>query len=406
MTEKYEKGKELKSNLNENPFVASLFWNNLPRPYGTNLGFLESSIRRYRAIKIKTPYFIFTGMDKINLEWVINDVDLVTELKKNPIHFYLFEPVIFNIKNDPYNLTYYSEFINSKNKKLHAVELDYLEEFAKKINANVIVHTCDYNINRYFRKKYKHLNLMVDDLFIKTNSKPFYGKKSRKNIKKHFWAANVRYAPHRHLIMNYLANKDGNYSWYFNSDIRDLVKTHEWIESEKLPWDTLHKNNELLNKSKFVIDVDVPKISIVDYSVPATPSMNGFSRENKFIESFNECFCAIINETRFAQPTGNFSEKTFGAMMTYTPFIVAAPPYTLEYLKDLGFKTFNEFWDESYDLEENHTDRLVKIYNLIDYINSLSMKECKKMYKSMKSTLNFNFDILNHNKIVDKRFFK
>jgi hypothetical protein len=76
------------------------------------------------------------------------------------------------------------------------------------------------------------------------------------------------------------------------------------------------------------------------------------------------------------------------------PIILVAPPYTLEYLKTFGFKTFDKWWDESYDIEENHYIRIMKIFNVIDYINSKSIQELQKIYAEMKEVLDHNKQIV------------
>jgi hypothetical protein len=76
------------------------------------------------------------------------------------------------------------------------------------------------------------------------------------------------------------------------------------------------------------------------------------------------------------------------------PFILVAPPHSLEYMKKLGFKTFDKFWDESYDQEDNHQTRLLKILDLIDYIDSKSIHELTIMYSAMQETIEHNFLVL------------
>jgi DNA-binding ferritin-like protein len=63
------------------------------------------------------------------------------------------------------------------------------------------------------------------------------------------------------------------------------------------------------------------------------------------------------------------------------PFIEVSSPHTLQYLKDLGFKTFHHFWDESYDEIENHTDRFIKICELITYLDELPDNELRAIAK-------------------------
>ena len=82
------------------------------------------------------------------------------------------------------------------------------------------------------------------------------------------------------------------------------------------------------------------------------------------------------------------------------PFVLAAPPYTLKYLKEQGFKTFSDFWDESYDDIEDHQERMFKIIDVIDFINSKSIDELRQIYLQM-------IPILEHNeKLVEETIYK
>jgi hypothetical protein len=72
------------------------------------------------------------------------------------------------------------------------------------------------------------------------------------------------------------------------------------------------------------------------------------------------------------------------------PFIVVAPPKTVEYIKSLGFKTFGDFWDESYDDEYDHSERLAKIFKLIDGLNECSIDNLKNVYNRMLPILEHN----------------
>jgi hypothetical protein len=98
----------------------------------------------------------------------------------------------------------------------------------------------------------------------------------------------------------------------------------------------------------------------------------------------------VVNETRFAQPFANISEKTLNPLRAKLPLILVAPPRSLEYLKTFGFKTFDRWWDESYDQEEDHELRMLKILDVIDYIDSKSIDELNAMYEDMTEVLTVN----------------
>jgi hypothetical protein len=129
------------------------------------------------------------------------------------------------------------------------------------------------------------------------------------------------------------------------------------------------------------------------YSIYETPAINN-PRLNPLGDFYNDSFCDVINETRFAQHCGNYSEKLYQAIRYKKPFILVAPPYTIEYAKRMGFKTFSDFWDESYDQETNHEKRIIKILNLMNYINSKSINELREIYNQMQPILDHNYNCL------------
>jgi hypothetical protein len=216
---------------------------------------------------------------------------------------------------------------------------------------------------------------------------------------KKFWCGNWRYTLHRQLTMTFLCNFDGNYSWHFSSPLK-LIQESLYFNLKKLEIDNnsiyyklLLGSNILENKNFRIDTAHLTNVPVnTDYQ---------FARPDKYIptdesikNSYTDSFCSIITETRFLQPFGNFSEKTLFSIYCRLPFILVGPPYTIKYLNELGFKTFNHWWDESYDCEENHEQRLIKIFKVIDYIDSKSIDELESMYESMKPILDHNFEML------------
>ena len=59
-----------------------------------------------------------------------------------------------------------------------------------------------------------------------------------------------------------------------------------------------------------------------------------------------------------AQPVRFLTEKTFKPMAYGMPFMIFGNRNSLKRVRELGFKTFPEWFDESYDEEENFTLRL------------------------------------------------
>lgn len=94
--------------------------------------------------------------------------------------------------------------------------------------------------------------------------------------------------------------------------------------------------------------------------------------------------------------TGNTfypTEKTVRPMLLKKPMIVMTGRDQLLYLRQMGFMTFNDFWDETYDGFEGK-DRYIKILKVIDDLAKKSMSEMESMYQAMQPVLQHNHDLL------------
>jgi hypothetical protein len=114
----------------------------------------------------------------------------------------------------------------------------------------------------------------------------------------------------------------------------------------------------------------------------------------KVIELYNDFFVDIVSETYTHGLTFFITEKTLRPMLALTPFIINGPQGYLSTLKsDYGIKTFNQWWDESYDNFQNY-DRIKKIYQIIDYLDGLSIADRQSMYQDMTNVLEHNYQKL------------
>lgn len=115
---------------------------------------------------------------------------------------------------------------------------------------------------------------------------------------------------------------------------------------------------------------------------------------NLNVDAHSNCFVNIVNESLIDNNCVFFSEKTFKPIYCCQPFILFGNPYSLKKLKEMGYKTFDKWWDESYDLEVDFTKKLEKIIDVMTEISSWSMEKCFIVTNEMESILKHNFDIL------------
>jgi hypothetical protein len=114
------------------------------------------------------------------------------------------------------------------------------------------------------------------------------------------------------------------------------------------------------------------------------------------IDTIKSHFLYLVTESLINNNTLFISEKTFKPIYSFRPFIILGTPNTLNKLKEMGFKTFDKWWDESYDTESNLTKRVDKILNILEFICNKDNNDLICMLKEMEEIL-----IHNHNLFME-----
>lgn len=375
------------------------------------------------------PYYIYMYNRELkDLESITHTESTVDYLNEHGLEIYLYEPLCSYRKNDRqmypphgtvHSLLFYSEFHYDhvqKTDDMRAVELDSIEQYVERNKlTNVTVKTCDYNIDKFYT--HYNMKLEADDLFVKFFDSNEFEKLSSEDefmgdFSKRFISMNWRYAPHRQLVAAYLANySDTSYlTWYFKADmsivsVEPWYSIHAWLQKNPEVFQKMIKGfNQLNSRSPWNIDLNVKEHTLINDAYFKKMFPTGVIFDHK-LEKFGDnqdrlksvyadVFCDVVNESRFAQPTANYSEKVYRAMYYKKPFVMVGPPHTLHYMKEQGFQTFSDFWDESYDSMEDHESRLFAIFKLIDHINSMSLAELKELYLKMLPILEHNRRLL------------
>jgi hypothetical protein len=98
---------------------------------------------------------------------------------------------------------------------------------------------------------------------------------------------------------------------------------------------------------------------------------------------YQKTFCSIVYEAFWDEKVVFPTEKLNKCLLTGHPFIIVSTPRYLANIKKLGFKTFDKWWDESYDDEVDNKKRMKKLQNLVLEISSWSIQKCRKVYAEM-----------------------
>lgn len=91
-------------------------------------------------------------------------------------------------------------------------------------------------------------------------------------------------------------------------------------------------------------------------------------------------------------PEPYMSAISFKGIAHKRPFLLFAPAGHLGYLRELGFKTFDQFWSEDYDNMHDIESRTDAILNILDTLSKKSLLELQTMLEDMAPILQHNYD--------------
>ena len=109
-----------------------------------------------------------------------------------------------------------------------------------------------------------------------------------------------------------------------------------------------------------------------------------------FWDLSNKSLIHIVTETVYHGRRSHLTEKSFKPIVAQQPFIIVSCQGSLEYLRTYGFKTFGDFWDESYD-EKDDESRIYSVGKLLEDLSNLSSAELIQLQKSLAPVVEHNF---------------
>lgn len=134
---------------------------------------------------------------------------------------------------------------------------------------------------------------------------------------------------------------------------------------------------------------------------PINEHIKNFSFDIEPIKESLESFLHVVTETCFWERKKHLTEKIFKPIVLKQPFVLLGCANNLSYLKEYGFKTFDRWWDESYDKCEDPLERIAMVVDIIESICKKSNLELQNMLHEMQEVLDYNF-----NRFYSKEFVK
>jgi hypothetical protein len=349
---------------------------------------------------IEVPYMMFNNtFESTQMNTLNYDSETVKFLNKTGLHIFLTENLMKYDSNRVYHSRRTKEnFLQLNNDtgintgiftNPRCGQLDSIQDLINNNNlTNVTVYTSEHGVPTAFTR-YKDMNFVWKDLylqqFIKQNINNTIADK--KELQYTFVNSNWRYEPYRHVIAAYLMNYNSKVSWSYQST-QEMFKNSIWFTpDDKL----LTGFNKLNNSVPLNIDIPIIEPTVLDGTIFDRFKLPKFDNMPSMTNSmYSDVFCSVVTESSFLDITTYIGDKTLSAIFNYMPFVIVGPAYALRTAQEMGFKTFNKYWDESYDSEIDHTKRLHKIFKVIDTIAAFSVDELANMQQDMQSLLLYN----------------
>lgn len=203
---------------------------------------------------------------------------------------------------------------------------------------------------------------------------------------KRFLCFNRRYNEHRVLFYT-MMSKLGLLDKFYMSMAATQPENSRAFE-ENARYFALNRPNLHITDN----DIEVARLPL-----PLTldnPNFNSYPMEHgpdAVMRFYKTSYINIVNETYFFSNIIHLTEKTYKPLAFKQPFIMLAAPGSLKHVQDMGFKTFGEFWDESYDQETDHNTRFEKIIDVVKTVASWDDNKMEEFSHKVKPILDHNF---------------
>ena len=199
-----------------------------------------------------------------------------------------------------------------------------------------------------------------------------------------FWF--YMYNKHKDNKFNFTHDHNGSY-WH---------KKHDFLYLNKQPRDHRAKlYKKLLDKGILENSVytDWPKRKLpTDYELPWAQDYPQYGMDQDIYElPYIDTVCSIVSETNDNDYEVFMTEKIWKPIMAQHVFVVHGNYLYLQRLREMGFKTFGNYFDESYDLERDSDKR---IDNIVSLCKDLRTKKWQDIYLQTKALREHNHDTM------------
>ena len=148
------------------------------------------------------------------------------------------------------------------------------------------------------------------------------------------------------------------------------------------------KDNNILANS---IYTDWPSKKLPEeYELPWAKDYPRYGMDQDIYEKpYNDTACSIVSETNDNDHEIFMTEKIWKPIIAKHVFVVHGNYLYLQKLREMGFRTFNNFFEEAYDLQRNPSTRIDTIVDVCDRLRDAPWQD---IYLQTQAQRQYNLD--------------
>jgi hypothetical protein len=194
---------------------------------------------------------------------------------------------------------------------------------------------------------------------------------------------------------------------YYRSLATFLLCNSEIKDKSLISHDAFSKN---VNIASWKTHAGLDEYSVADVenwfnALPLTVDKADFNTnwalDNDYYNIHRQTLFQIVNETlvdNYNNTSLFYSEKTFRPIVCFQPFIIYGQKGCNRHLKEIGYKTYDDWFDLSFDEEEDNFVRykklLASVTDTCNYLDSLNKEKQLEWRFKNQGTLQHNFSTM------------
>ncbi len=205
-----------------------------------------------------------------------------------------------------------------------------------------------------------------------------------------------RYAQHDLALQHKEITKDFliyNRSWSGTREYRlkfaELLLEHNLLDKCLTSFNAWCDNKHFLNHCYVNPDFEIQNHDLE--KVYVTNTWQSWASADYQYQDYQHTRLEVVLETMYDDQRWHLTEKILRPIACGQPFLLMSTPGSLAFLRNYGFKTFGEFWDEDYDTIQDPLKRMSKVIDVMQHIANMESHDKHALFDKIQ-------DICLHNK--------